>query len=157
MPQFVFSGVYPQPVSRVFAVFCRPANRVRLASTKLNMQLLAGPDCLRKGSRLTFRVRRYGLSQTIELEVTAFTPEEILIEEQVRGPFRSWRQCYRVETTPEGGTLLRETIEYEPPGGLLGLQITAKVIERDLRELYEQREPLLRQLLSDETAAEKEH
>jgi len=152
MPQWVFSGVYPQPVSQVFAVFCRPANRVRLASAKLNMQLLDGPDCLRKGSRLTLRARRYGLSQTIELEVTAFTPEEILIEEQVRGPFRNWRQRYQFEPAPEGGTLLTETIDYEAPGGLLGLQITDKLIERDLRELYEQREPVLRQLLSEEPA-----
>jgi ligand-binding SRPBCC domain-containing protein len=157
MPQWVFSGTYPQAVSQVFAVFCRPANRVRLASTKLNMQLLEVPDRLRKGSRLTLRGRRYGLSQTIELEVTAFTAEELLIEEQVRGPFRSWRQRYQFETTPEGGTLLTETIDYEPPGGLLGLQITAQVIERDLRELYDQREPLLRQLLSEELAGEMEH
>lgn len=148
MPQWVFSGVYSQPVTQVFEVFCRPANRVLLAPAKLSVQLLDGPDFLQKGSRLSLRVRRSGLLQTIELEITGFTPAQTLIEEQVRGPFRSWQQRYQFEATPEGGTLLTETIDCEPPGGMLGLLVTAAVIERDLGELYAEREPLLRQLLA---------
>ncbi len=148
MPQWVFRGVYPQPVAQVFDVLRRPANRVRLAPPALAMQLLAGPDCLEKNSRLTLQVRRAGLAQTIELEVTDLVPNTSLTEVQVRGPFRSWRQHYHVAATPNGGTCLTETIDFEPPGGLLGLLVSAAVIERDLRELYAQREPLLRQLLA---------
>jgi ligand-binding SRPBCC domain-containing protein len=151
MPQWVFSGVYPQSAAHVFAVFSRPANRARLAPAKMSVELLDGPECVVKGSRLLLRVRRSGVSQTIELEVTDLLHGATLIEQQIRGPFRSWRQHYQFEPTAEGGTLLTETIDCEPPGGMLGLLVTAARIERDLRELYEQREPLLRQLLAEVT------
>jgi ligand-binding SRPBCC domain-containing protein len=149
MPRWVFSGVYPQDLACVFGVFSRTANRIRMIPEALHSQLLAEPDRLQKGSRIAIRLRRYGLAQTIELEVTDFNPETSFTEKQIRGPFRSWTHNYRFEPTGEGATLLTETIDYEPPGGLLGLQVTAATIERDLRELYELREPLLRQLLDE--------
>ena len=151
MPQWVFSGEYPQPAAQVFAVFRKPANRTRLAPANMSVELLDGPDSVVKGSRLLLRVRRSGVSQTIELEVADVVDGMTLIEQQKRGPFRSWRQQYQFQPTPNGGTLLTETIDYEPPGGMLGLLVTAARIESDLRELYEQREPLLRQLLAEGT------
>jgi ligand-binding SRPBCC domain-containing protein len=149
MPRWVFSGVYPQDLARVFGVVTRPANRVRLVPERLHLQLLTEPGPLQKGSRIAIRLRRYGLAQTIELEVTDFNPTTSFTEKQIRGPFRSWTHHYRFESTEVGGTRLTETIDYEPPGGLLGLQVTAATIERDLRELYDLREPLLRSLLDE--------
>jgi ligand-binding SRPBCC domain-containing protein len=137
----------------VFAFLQRPANRVRLAPPHWCLQLLNGPERIELGSRLVFRGRRKGISQTSEMEVTGFEQDRRMEEEQRRGPFRRWKQTFTFEPTPEGGTQLKEEIDWEGPGGMLGLLLTSAVVEHELDELRAYRQPLLLRLLQEETAA----
>jgi ligand-binding SRPBCC domain-containing protein len=149
MPTFISEEHFALPVARIFAFFRRPGNRVRLARPELHMQLLDGPEQIELGSRLTVRVRRAGVSQQITSEVTAFTLDVSFVEEQRKGPFRRWVHTYRFEAS-DGSTRMTEVIDYEPPGGMLGLLLTAGVIERDLTALYAYRRDKLPELLADE-------
>jgi ligand-binding SRPBCC domain-containing protein len=88
------------------------------------------------GSRITVKGRRAGVAQHLVSEVTAFEPGRSFVEEQRQGPFRRWAHTYRFEAQADGGTLLTEEIDYEPPGGVLGLLLTAEKIERDLAAVY---------------------
>jgi ligand-binding SRPBCC domain-containing protein len=142
--------VFPFSLSRVFAFFSRPANVVAIAPPELRLRLIEGPETVVEGSTIVVQSRRWGLSRRITTQVVALEEGRLIVEEQRQGPFRSWRHARRFRAT-ETGTEVTETIDYEPPGGLLGLAMTPAVIEAELSKAFEQRleranELLLRQI-----------
>lgn len=124
----------PRPVAEVFAFLRRPANLLLLAPPELHLQLIEGPDLLVPAACVTWKMRRWGVAQTIVSEVTALTENTHLEEVQRRGPFARWRQRQVFEPT-DTGTRLRVEVEFEPPGGLLGLVLTEAFVRTDLDAL----------------------
>ncbi len=154
MPLWSCTDVFLQPPAVVFAFLQRPANRVRLAPPDWSLQLLSGPDRIEVGSVLIWRGRRKGISQTTELLVTALEQDRMMEEEQRRGPFRRWKQTFTFEAAAEGGTCLTERIDWEKPGGLLGLFVTESAVQQELLALQAHRQPLLAQLLAEERSGQ---
>ena len=103
MPLFEQSETYAAPPARAFALFRRTAERLRLAPPELHLQLVEGPAELRLGSRLTVRGRRWGVTQRMVSEITAFEEGALIVEEQRQGPFRSWKHTQRFEPNAGGG------------------------------------------------------
>ncbi len=147
MPRFEQSEYYATTPAQAFALFRRTAERLRFAPPDLHLQLVEGPAEVRLGSRLTVKGRRWGVTQRMESEITAFEEDALIVEEQRRGPFRSWKQTQRFEPTAEGGVRITDVIEYEPPGGVLGRLATAEAIRRELERGMAHRRGRLTRLL----------
>ena len=135
MPLLCFTERYPLSRGVLFAFFRCPANVVAVAPPDVGLRLVEGPDEVTAGARFTVEVRRWGLAQRIVTEVTEVESPGRIVEQQHEGPFRRWR-LERVFQEKDGETELMETIDCEPPGGLLGLTLTAAAIERELTQAY---------------------
>jgi ligand-binding SRPBCC domain-containing protein len=151
MPVFQSSQTFPRPVADVFDFFCQPANLLRVSPPELHMRLIEAPPRIQLGSRVTLEGRRYGVPQRIVSEVVVFEPHDVFADDQREGPFRKWLHHHRFEAVP-GGTRVADQIEFEPPGGILGLMLNAAAIERDLDWLFEYRRQKLREILGDPPA-----
>lgn len=149
MPTFETIDYYPQPLERVFDFFRHPANLTRAAPAELSLQVTEAPEVLEAGSRVVVQVRRMGFSQRIVSEITTLEPNAAIVQEQREGPFRKWVQSQRFKAAPEGGTEVTFTIDFEPPGGMLGMFLTTAKIEEDLNRLAEYREQKVRALLAE--------
>ena len=146
MPQIQTSIRLTRPPPEVFAFFLRPANLLALAPPEMNLELVEGPELILPGTRLTWKARRWGISQRIVTEITKLEPEKLLVEEQREGPLRRFVRTLRFEEVP-GGTRLTESIDFEPPGGIIGLVVTAGMIQGDLEAAAAHRDRKLRELL----------
>jgi ligand-binding SRPBCC domain-containing protein len=149
MPKFEHTESHAAPPARAFDLFRRTAERVRLAPPELHLHLVEGPDVLQLGSRLTLRGRRWGLTQRMVNEITAFEDGVLIVEEQRQGPFRTWKHTQRF-TPIMDGVRIADVIEYEPPGGVLGRLATAEAIGRELERIYSYRQEKLTELLGEE-------
>jgi ligand-binding SRPBCC domain-containing protein len=147
MPCFESTMSFAVPPSRVFDLLRRPAVLAQLAPPELHLHVESGPEELALGARLVLRGRRWGMAQRLVSEVTAFEPDALLVLEQRQGPFRRWEHAQRLKGLPEGGTYLIERVDYEPPGGLLGLTVTAAFLARELSDLFAFRGQKLAELL----------
>jgi ligand-binding SRPBCC domain-containing protein len=135
MPRFESVIRLPRPIAEIFDFFRQPANLLQVTPPDMNLRLLEGPERLQLGSRLVIELRRWGISQRIESAVTIFESEVIFADEQVKGPFRKWVHTHRFAS--EGGrTRVTDEIEFEAPGGMLGLIVTVPFIERDLHRAF---------------------
>jgi ligand-binding SRPBCC domain-containing protein len=139
MPRFETSQDFAFPVECVFDAFARPAHLAQVMPPDLHFRVLEAPERLELGSRVTVQGRRWGLGQRVTSEVTAFEAGVCFVQEQVSGPFRRWVHAHRFEALPDGGTRVSEAIDFEPPGGVLGLQLTAAAVERELLRVFAHR------------------
>jgi ligand-binding SRPBCC domain-containing protein len=147
MPRFERTETYPAPPARAFALFRRPAERVRMTPPELRLELEDGPEELALGSRMTVRGRRWGVTQRMTTEVTALEDGVRIVEEQRQGPFRSWKHTQRFDATPDGGVRITDEIDFEPPGGVLGRLATAEAIRAELEAAFAYRARRLTRLL----------
>ncbi len=135
MPAFEHSMHFPHPIEVMFDFFCRPATLVTISPPELHMQLVDGPEKIALGSRITLKGRRWGLRQTIVSEISLFEPHSKFIDTMIKGPFRKWEHTHGFAEV-DGGTRVTDRIDYEPPGGLLGLVATASLVRRDLAKIF---------------------
>jgi len=154
MPFFEQTLCFPRPIAEIFDFFSRPANWITVAPPELHLRLLQGPDRIHKGATLALKGRRWGLPQRVLTEVTAFEPNLMIREEQRQGPLAKWIHTQHFEER-NPGTRLREHVDYEPPGGLLGLTVTAAYLARDLETMFAYRAGKLRELLGAELVNEQ--
>lgn len=136
----------PVPVAEAFAFFTRPANLTQLAPADWHLELVEGPEVLGPAARTAWTMRRWGMTQRLVLEVTEFEDDALLVEEQREGPLGKLRHARRFRPGPEGGTVIEEAIELEPPGGLLGRLLGSSLLENEYRQVLAFREGKLRVL-----------
>ncbi|MFO0878734.1 MAG: hypothetical protein U0840_15440 [Gemmataceae bacterium] len=147
MPRFVVTQRFDVPRAILFDVLCRPGNILAASPPDLGLELLEAPERLGPGVITRIRARRWGFATTIETEVIAWEEPVRIVEVQREGVLRAWT-LERTWADDAPGTTLTETIDYEPPGGLLGQLLTAKAIEADLARAYQRREAWLREKLA---------
>ena len=138
MPVFERTTMIPRPPAEIFAFLCNPANLIQVTPPDLNMRLVEAPERLALGAQIVLQTRRWGFSQRILSKVTAFDTNRLLTDEQVEGPFKKWIHTHLLEEAAPG-TRMTDRIEFEAPGGLLGMVFTQDAIEGELQELFEYR------------------
>jgi ligand-binding SRPBCC domain-containing protein len=146
MPVFESVQRFPRPAAEVFEFICQPANLARVSPAELHMTVVEGPARIELGARLVIQARRWGMTQKMVSEITAYQPHVLFADTQCQGPFKKWVHTHLLEPV-DGGTRATDRIEYEPPGGLLGLIMTAGMIERELRWLFDYRRKALEEIL----------
>jgi ligand-binding SRPBCC domain-containing protein len=145
VPAFENSIELPCSPAHLFDFLTQPKNLLVVSPPELGIQLVEFPERLLLGSRVTIVGRRWGVSQRMITEVIALDPEQKLTDEQREGPFRNFRHI-RSLAEFSGGVRLTERIEFDPPGGLIGMMMTAARIQQGLAELGEFRFGVLRKL-----------
>jgi ligand-binding SRPBCC domain-containing protein len=147
MPVVRITQRFPYPQARVVDFFRRPANVVAVAPVGLQLRLVEAPAVVAVGSRIVVDARRWGIRQRVVTEVVRLD-EETIVEEQRSGPFRRWLHTRRFRAITPDETELEEEIDFEPPGGMLGLVMTAERVEGDLLAALRSRHPLVLETLA---------
>lgn len=135
----------PAPIERVFEFLLKPANVARVSDPASGISLVAAPEVVALGSVITFRIAAFGQIREITHEITVLEHGVQVVEEQREGPMKSWRHAHVFEADGEG-TLLIERIDFNPPGGIVGLLVTADKIVQQLEDGLYYKEQALRKL-----------
>jgi ligand-binding SRPBCC domain-containing protein len=146
MPVFETETLLACPPAAVFDFLARPANLVLVSPPELHLKLVDAPERLALGARITVQGSKFGIPQKITNEITAFEEGVSFTDTQVQGPFARFVHTHRVEAVP-GGTRMLDRIEYEAPGGLVGLLLTNDGIRKDLEALAAYRTRRFKELL----------
>jgi ligand-binding SRPBCC domain-containing protein len=143
--QFIATTLIEAPPERVFAFHELPDAVARLTPQWIRARVLAQPASLRPGTRtiLDIRIAPF-LWIRNEAVHTIYEPPFLFADRQERGPFRSW--THRHDIAPEGkSSRLTDTIELEPPFGILGRAFAPLLILPRLRKLFAYRHEVTRQ------------
>lgn len=97
------------------------------------------------GQSVTFEGTHFGIRQRLTVKVTAFERPNLFVDEMIEGKFKAFMHIH--EFTPQdNGTLMRDTLEWTSPFGVLGKFVDKILLERHLRVLVEKRNQKLKEI-----------
>ena len=94
------------------------------------------------GEFVTWRARHFGITWTMTSTITEWDRPRRFVDEQRKGPFRSFRHEHVFEPV-EHGTRLMDHVEFEAPFRVLGRAVERLVLARYLRHLIDVRNTFL--------------
>lgn len=147
MPRFEYETRLDCPPAAIFDYLLRPANVARIADPSTGLSITSGPEIVEVGSQIAFQIVVFGRVQASVHQIVELVRPERVIEEQIQGPLKSWRQQHLYEPAGDGVRMI-DIIEFEPPGGLLGFVATPERIVSSLEDGFFARQQKLERLVA---------
>jgi ligand-binding SRPBCC domain-containing protein len=132
---------------RVFAFHESPGALMRLTPPWESVRLVEGGESLRPGSRVVLETRLGPLPLRWVAEHTEYDPPHLFADVQLKGPFAKWYHRHHFLDDGEGGTLLRDEVEFTPPLGCLGRWIGGAFLTRKLAKMFDYRHETTKKLV----------
>lgn len=140
--------VVARPFGEVFQFFSAARNLELITPPWLAFEVLsAEPEPMREGTLISYRLKLRGVPLRWQSRIEEWEPGRRFVDMQVRGPYRLWRHRHEFEALDDGGTLVRDRVDYALPLGPLGSVAHAAFVGRDLEKIFDfRREAVEREL-----------
>lgn len=112
-----------------------------------NMEVAESAGSLLPGSKVVLRGRVGLLSIRWVAVHTDYDPPRLFSDRQESGPFAWWYHRHRFLDDGEGGTILRDEVEYQAPLGLIGNVLGGWLIRWKLERMFAFRHETTRRLI----------
>jgi ligand-binding SRPBCC domain-containing protein len=148
MPKFIQESFIPAPVERVFALYEKPDFLQRLIPPWEKVEILKRASTLEVGQQVVLLVTLGFVSFRWVVEHVEYEKNKLFTDKQIQGPFKSWYHRHLFQPT-EGGTLLRDEIEYTLPGGVISNLVASFLIRPRLQKMFAYRHEVTRKAFED--------
>ncbi len=133
-----YSSVIPFSRSKVFEYVSDIQNFPDLVPRDYKLELTAPPLEMKKGAEYEFRLSRFGVSHLWSIRVDEFEENVKYVERQILGLFNTWILTCELEDHSDDKTLLKNTLEYDLPLGLMGKIFDDVWLRKDLTRVFEE-------------------
>ena len=138
---------------RVFAFHELPDAFERLIPPWESVKVIQRANISEIGSRTIIETRILGpFKARWVAEHTAYDPPRMFEDVQISGPFRKWRHRHIVEPA-EGGAILRDEVEFQPPVPIFGPLAAPIAITPKLEKMFAYRHDVTRKWCEQAGAA----
>ena len=109
----------PGSPETVFPFFAETVNLERITPSWLAFRIVTPqPIEMGAGTLIDYRLRLRGVPLRWRTRIAVWEPPRRFIDEQIRGPYRTWVHEHHFEPSGDG-TLCRDRVTYAVPGGWL--------------------------------------
>jgi uncharacterized protein len=157
MPVFQTQLTVPAPIERVWdwyldvrtalTTLSPPEDQVELESAPVLASLGADVIIRAKGpfGRLRWHARYTDFAPP---HPVAFGVEARFVDEQVSGPFATWKHCHEFDAADSRSTVISDYITYRPPLYPLSYPAEVLLIRPKLRRMFAHRHEVLRRIFA---------
>lgn len=137
----------PRPRREVFPFFADAHNLERITPKFLSFEILTpGPIEMRAGTLIDYRLGLYGVRFRWRTRIEEYAPPDYFVDVQLSGPYRQWHHRHEFEDVP-GGTLMRDTVDYEVGFGLAGALARRWFVRRSVERIFDYRNRRILEIL----------
>lgn len=146
MERYQSSVIINAPLERVFHFHDDTNNLIKITPRYISVSFTTkGPQGL--GQDIYLTVRHLGIIPTSwHVRITEYQPPHRMVDEQIKGPFASWKQIRIVEALSEG-TKLTDVVEYELPLGWFGRLVNAIAVRKQIVGMFRYRQRRTKELI----------
>ena len=127
------------PRAQVFEFFSKAENLEKLTPPFVKFRILTPlPIEMKKDQFIEYRIGLGGVPVHWLTQISDWQPPHRFVDEQLRGPYRYWHHTHEFHEI-DGGTSMRDLVEYELPLGPLGQLAHALVVQRLLKRIFDYR------------------
>lgn len=151
MVKKVFETRIDAPVQKVWD-FYKSAEALKLLTPpNLPITLLSTDNSVREGALHIVQTKIFGRKIVWKARITQVSPPASFRDTAEQSPFKSWTHLHEF-IDDEGYTILRDTVEYEPPGGIFKKLVNTFLVEDRLVEVFKYRHRTTRTLMESTPA-----
>jgi ligand-binding SRPBCC domain-containing protein len=147
MHQFVKQSRIAAPPGEVFAFHESPGALERLIPPWEHVKLIESSGSIHPGARVVMRTRIGPFPVDWVAEHTEYEPGRLFADRQVHGPFAYWYHRHIFLDDGDGGTILRDEVDYRPPLGRLGDWLGGRFVATKLRKMFDYRHETTRRIV----------
>jgi ligand-binding SRPBCC domain-containing protein len=137
------------PPEVVFAFHESPGALSRLIPPWEQVEVVEAPASLLPGSRAVLRSRLGPFAFDWVAEHTEYQRGRLFADTQLHGPFASWYHRHLFLDDGQGGTILRDEVDYLLPLGMLGRALAGRFVAARLQRMFDYRHEATRRALED--------
>ena len=146
--RFALESQFAASPEALFAFHERPDAFALLQPPWETVEILQPPTSLEVGTRVELKTRIGPFWKRIVAEHVAYEKGVSFEDVMLEGPFRYWHHRHLCLPGPDGGSRLRDEIEYVPPLGFLGRWLDPVAVRPRLRKMFRYRHEVTRQHLA---------
>jgi hypothetical protein len=147
---FVKESIIRAAPERVFAFHLLPDAFERLIPPWEKVRVLQKADISKIGSRTIIESKLFGFFKVRWIaEHTRYEPPRMFEDVQISGPFKRWRHRHVVLPHAEGA-ILKDEIEFEPPGSVFGKAVAPVLVASKLEKMFAYRHEVTRKWCESE-------
>ena len=137
MYQLKSSQKIPATKEAVWDFISSPSNLKEITPDYMGFEIKGTlPEKMYPGMFIEYKVSPVlGIKMTWVTEITHVDEGKFFVDEQRVGPYRIWHHQHHIEEI-EGGILMHDIIDYQPPFGLLGDIANSLFIRKQLDEIF---------------------
>ncbi|MFN0108235.1 MAG: SRPBCC family protein [Blastocatellia bacterium] len=141
-----------QTISRskreTFSFFSDASNLERITPPFLRFKILTkSPIEMKSGTLIKYRIKLFGIPLNWLTKIELWEPEDFFVDTQLTGPYSLWRHSHTFEEIRPNQTLIRDTVEYSLPFGVLGMLTHELFVKHTLKIIFDYRAKMTAQLL----------
>ena len=134
----------PQQPEEVFEYFSRAENLEDLTPPELKFKILTPtPIPMSEGTLIEYRITLGAFLMNWRTLISAWEPPVRFVDEQLRGPYLLWRHEHTFHAK-QGGTMIRDQVDYRVPGWFLEPIIHALFVGKSLQRIFDFRSEIIK-------------
>jgi len=131
----------PSTIDKVWDFISSPGNLKKITPEYMGFDVTTKnlPEKMYPGMIISYKVSPFlGIKMTWVTEITQVSELKYFVDEQRVGPYKMWHHQHFIEPV-EGGVLMTDIVDYQPPLGFLGAIANQLVIKSQLNEIFSYR------------------
>ena len=135
----------------LFPFFADAGNLERITPPALRFEITSQlPIEMAQGALIQYRMRLHGVPFRWKTQISTWEPDVRFVDEQLRGPYRTWVHLHEFEER-DGGTYMLDEVRYSLPLTPLG-DIVHPLVRRELDTIFDYRRDTIREILAPDSA-----
>lgn len=135
--------------AEVFAFHESPGALERLTPPWERVEVVRNDGSLRPGSRVVLKLRIGPFSKSWVAVHEEYDPPHRFSDRQESGPFARWYHRHEFLDDGAGGTILRDSVDFDPPAGALGRILGGPILRAKLQKMFDFRHETTKKIVEN--------